>query len=52
MDKYDKIDLIHSELNAEYNDSIMADYALLGTLKAVVTIEQLDKLIKMKGWNK
>jgi hypothetical protein len=30
----------------------MADYALLGTLKAVVTIEQLDKLIKMRGWNK
>jgi len=52
MNKMDKIDLIHSELNAEYNDSIMADYALLGTLKAIVTIEQLDKLIKMKGWNK
>jgi len=64
MNKYDKIDLIHSELNAEYGDSVMADYALqygdsvmadyalLGTLKAIVTIEQLDKLIKMRGWNK
>jgi hypothetical protein len=52
MNKQDKLDLIHSELNAEYGDSIMADYALLGTLKGLVTIEQLDKLIKMRGWNK
>jgi hypothetical protein len=52
MNKDNKLDLIHSELNAEYGDSIMADYALLGTLKGLVTIEQLDKLIKMRGWNK
>ena len=52
MIKDNKLDLIHSELNAEYGDSIMADYALLGTLKGLVTIEQLDKLIKMRGWNK
>jgi hypothetical protein len=52
MNKENKLDLIHSELNAEYGDSIMADYALLGTLKGLVTIEQLDKLIKMRGWNK
>ena len=52
MNKENKLDLIHSELNAEYGDSVMADYALLGTLKAIVTIEQLDKLIKMRGWNK
>ena len=52
MKKEIMLDLIHSELSAEYNDSVMADYALLGTLKAIVTIEQLDKLIKMRGWNK
>ena len=52
MKKEIMLDLIHSELSAEYNDNIMADYALLGTLKALVTIEQLDKLIKMRGWNK
>ncbi len=52
MNKDTMLDLIHSELNAEYGDSIMADYALLGTLKGLVTIEQLDKLIKMRGWNK
>ena len=52
MNKQNKIDLIHSELNAEYGDSVMADYALLGTLKALVTTEQLNKLIKMKGWTK
>ena len=46
------LDLIHSELSAEYGDSVMADYALLGTLKAIVTNEQLEKLIKMRGWNK
>ncbi len=52
MTKNTMLDLIHSELNAEYGDSIMADYALLGTLKAIVTNEQLEKLIKMRGWNK
>jgi hypothetical protein len=52
MDKDTMLDLIHSELSAEYGDSVMADYALLGTLKAIVTIEQLNKLIKMRGWNK
>ena len=52
MDKDTMLELIHSELNAEYGESIMADYALLGTLKAIVTNEQLEKLIKLRGWNK
>jgi hypothetical protein len=52
MTKDTMLDLIHSELNAEYGDSILADYAMLGTLKAIVTNEQLQKLIKLKGWNK
>lgn len=52
MDKYVMIDLIHSELNAEYGDSVLADYALLGTLKALVTETELEKLIKRNGWNK
>jgi hypothetical protein len=52
MDKYTMIDLIHSELSAEYGDSVLADYALLGTLKALVTEKELEKLIKRNGWNK
>ena len=52
MNKDTMLDLIHSELSAEYNDNVLADYALLGTLKSLVTTEQLNKLIKMRGWNK
>jgi hypothetical protein len=46
------LDLIHSELNAQYDDKTSADYALLGTLKSLVTDESLEKLIKRNGWNK
>ena len=52
MDKDTMLELIHSELNAEYGDSVLADYALLGTLKSLVTDEELAKLIKRNGWNK
>ena len=52
MNKDTMLDLIHSELNAQYNDSVLADYALLGTLKSLVPNEQLEKLIKRNGWNK
>jgi len=50
MDKDTMLELIHSELNAEYGDSMLADYALLGTLKSLVTDEQLVQLVKMRGW--
>jgi hypothetical protein len=52
MNKDTMIELIHSELNAQYGDSVLADYALLGTLKAIVTNEQLEKIIKLNDWNK
>ena len=52
MDKYDKIDLIHSELSAEYGDPKLADYALLGTLKSLVTHDALIGYINRNGWNK
>jgi len=52
MNKENKLDLIYSELNAQYGDNVSADYALLGTLKALVADEQLDWLIKNRGWNK
>ena len=50
MDKDTMLDLIHSELSAQYNDNTLADYALLGTLKSLVTDEQLVELVKMRGW--
>lgn len=46
------LDLIHSELNAEYGDKTSADYALLGALKVLVTESSLDNLIRIKGWDK
>jgi hypothetical protein len=50
MNKETMLDLIHSELSAEYGDPKLADYALLGTLKSLVTDEQLVELVKMRGW--
>ena len=52
MNKDVMLELIHSELNAEYGDKVSADYALLGTLKSLVTGESLEKLIKINGWDK
>ena len=52
MDKDTMLDLIHSELNAQYNDNTLADYALLGTLKSLVTHDALIGYINRNGWNK
>ncbi len=52
MNKENKLDLIHSELNAEYGSEQLADYAILGLLKAIVTEQQLTKVIELRGWNK
>lgn len=52
MNKDIMLELIHSELYAQYDDKTSADYALLGTLKTLVTGESLEKLIKINGWDK
>jgi hypothetical protein len=52
MNKDTMIQLIHSELNAEYNDPTIATYALAGLLSALVGKVELEKYIAMKGWNK
>ena len=52
VNKEIKLELIHSELNAEYGDKVMADYALLGTLKSLITESSLDYLIKIRGWDR
>ena len=52
MNKETKLELIHSELNAEYGDKVMADYALLGTLKSLISDSSLDYLIRIRGWDK
>lgn len=51
MNKDVMLELIHSELNAEYGDKVSADYALLGALKVLVTESSLDNLIRIKGWS-
>lgn len=52
MNKQTMIQLIHSELNAEYNDPTLATYALAGLLSGLVDKVTLEKYITMKGWNK
>jgi hypothetical protein len=52
MNKDTMLDLIHSELSAEYGDPKLADYALLGTLKSLVTYDALIGHINRNGWNK
>ena len=52
MNKDIMLELIHSELYAQYDDKTSADYALLGTLKSLVTDELLEKLIKRNGWDR
>jgi hypothetical protein len=52
MNKDTMLDLIHSELSAQYNDNTLADYALLGTLKSLVTHDALIGYINRNGWNK
>lgn len=52
MNKDTMLDLMHSELNAEYGDKILATYALVGVLSALVDSVALEKYVSMKGWNK
>jgi len=52
MNKDTMIQLIHSELNAEYNDPTLATYALAGLLSGLVDKVTLENYITMKGWNK
>ena len=52
MTKDTMIQLIHSELNAEYNDPTLATYALAGLLSGLVDKVTLEQYITMKGWNK
>lgn len=52
MNKETMLELIHSELNAQYNDSGLADYALLGVLKSLVTHDSLIGYINRNGLNK
>jgi len=52
MNKNEMIELIHSELNAQYGDSTIATYALAGLLSALVDKVSVENYITMKGWNK
>jgi hypothetical protein len=52
MDKETMLELMHSELNAQYNDRGLADYALLGVLKSLVTHDSLVGYINRNGLNK
>ena len=46
------VNLIHSELNAEYGDSTLADNVLIGILSALVDKVVLENYITTRGWNK
>ena len=52
MTKNEMIELIHSELNAQYNDKTIGTYALAGLLSGLVDKVTLEQYITMKGWNK
>jgi hypothetical protein len=52
MNKETMIELIHSELNAQYGDKTIGTYALAGLLSALVDKVTLEQYITMKGWNK
>jgi hypothetical protein len=52
MKKSDMLALIHSELNAEWGNEKLANYALAGILSSLVDSVELEKYITMRGWNK
>jgi hypothetical protein len=46
------LELIHSELNAQYDNKTIADYALLGVLSTLVDDNRLKEYVSMRGWDK
>jgi hypothetical protein len=52
MEKNTMLELMQSELNAEWGNEKLANYALAGILSALVDKVVLEKYITMKGWNK
>lgn len=52
MEKSTMLQLMQSELNAEWGNEKLANYALTGILSALVDKVVLEKYITMRGWNK
>jgi hypothetical protein len=52
MDKNTMLELMQSELNAEWGNEKLANYALTGILSALVDKVVLEKYITTRGWNK
>jgi hypothetical protein len=52
MNKNTMLELIQSELNAEWGSETLANHALAGILSSLVSKTELEKYITMRGWNK
>ena len=46
------LELIQSELNAEWGNETLANHALAGILSSLVSKTELEKYISMRGWDK
>jgi hypothetical protein len=49
MSKVEMLDTIISHYEIELQDKVLATYSLAGALSAIITEDQLARLIKMKG---
>ncbi len=52
MNKNTMLELIQSELNAEWGNETFANAALAGILSALVSETELKEYISMRGWDK
>ena len=52
MNKNTMLELIQSELNAEWGNETFANSALSGILSALVSETELKEYISMRGWDK
>jgi len=52
MNKNTMLELMQSELNAEWGNETLANHALAGILSAIVGKVELEEYITMRGWNK
>ena len=52
VNKNTLLELIQSELNAEWGNETLANHAFAGILSSLVSKTELEQYITMRGWNK
>ena len=52
MNKNIMLELIQSELNAEWGNETLANHAFAGIMSSLVSETELEKYVTMRGWNK